>query len=96
MVHDPALGFRHRARGRHVVVGDRDGQVRAAHAAPRVAEHLERVERPLVNEVPVDVEEVAAARVRRHDVPRPDLLEHRAPGHRAAIVRRSPIEAEPP
>ncbi len=83
-------------RRRDVVVGHRHREVGAADAAARVAEHLEGVEGALVNEVSVDVEEVAAARVRRHDVPRPDLLEHRPPGHRGAIVRRSRRRRSPP
>jgi hypothetical protein len=39
----------------------------------------------------VDVEERPAARARRDDVPRPDLLEHRPPRHGEAIVRRSSV-----
>jgi hypothetical protein len=78
------------------VVGDGHREVRPADAAAGVAEHLEGVERPLVHEVTVDVEEVAAAGVRRHDVPRPDLLEHRPSRHREAIVRRSGVTAELP
>ena len=79
-----------------VVVGDGNREVRPAGRGRPAWEHLEGVERPLVDEVAVDVEEVAAAGVRRHDVPRPDLLEHRPSRHREAIVRQSRTERSRP
>ena len=62
--------------GRHVVVGDREGRVRATHAASGQAQPLERLGREhLVQEVPVDVEEVDPVVLNVDEMAVPDLLE---------------------
>ena len=48
--------------GRHIVVRRREGEVGAPHRAPIVADHLERMERAVMHEVAIDVEEGLAAR----------------------------------
>jgi hypothetical protein len=65
-----------------------DREIGSPHAAPRPAEHLERMEGAVVDEMTIDVQERAVSRARLDDVPRPNLLEERPPGHQAFIVRR--------
>src|SRR5439155_24535438 len=48
------------------------------HAPPVFREPREGAGRALVQKVPVDIQEDVSARPLGHDVPRPDLLEHRA------------------
>jgi len=65
-------------RGRHIMVGGREREVRTPHPAARALQPAESVRRPLVQEVPVYIEEGVSARPFGHHVSRPDLLEHRA------------------
>ena len=74
------VGHRQMARtGRDVVVERRHGEIGTPHASPGQAQALERLRRrDLVNEVQVDVEQVAPAVERLDDVRVPQLVEQRA------------------
>ena len=69
-------------RGRHVVVGHRDGPLGRAHAPARHAQALEGLgARDLVHQVPVDVEQRGAVLGLLDEVGVPDLVVERLAGH---------------
>ena len=77
-----------RVVGRDVVVGRRQGPVRAAHLAALQAEAVEGLRRGhLVDEVQVDVDQVVGDLVSL-----PDLVEHRLWGHRLLLVSRLSVQ----
>ena len=64
--------------GRHVVVGDRQRQVRAAHLAPSGAQPLERLRAgDFVDQVAVDIDQAGAVVLDVDEVAFPDLVEQR-------------------
>jgi len=62
-------------RGRQVVIGHRQGEIRPPHLAAGEPQPLERLgRRHLVDEVPVDIDEAGAILATLHDMGVPDLF----------------------
>ena len=68
--------------GRHVVIGDREGEVRAAQLAARHAKAFERLRaRHLMDEVTVDIDDGGFPRRLMHQMGIPDFVVERFSGH---------------
>ena len=70
---------------RHVVIGRCITQVRPTHGAPGSADGFEGMKAAVMEQVAVDVQQRTPARILRHDVALPDLLEQSAWGRRVHV-----------
>ena len=79
--------------GRHIVVGEGERLRRPAHRAAGSLQPIKRVERPLMNEIPVDVQQGFAGGIRLRDpMEIPDLVKQRqGSGHDSKAFWRYPL-----